>query len=124
MLPRIQWRILLAVAIAAAMLTGCVGGGGQYERWLNTRIGVSVEQLVEDMGPAHEITKDANGNSVYHWSFREVRTRAAAASDSFQYKHPDQKKRALYCETRFVVGRDRKVKSWSYRGSDCEPPTP
>lgn len=124
MLPRSQWRVWSAAAVAAAVLAGCVAGGGQYERWLNTRIGVSVDQLVEDMGPAHEIAKDGKGNSVYHWSFREVQSHAATARDSFQYKHPDQKKRAQYCETRFVVGRDRKVKSWSYRGSDCEPPTP
>jgi hypothetical protein len=122
MLPRFRWRVCPAVAVALAVLAGCAGGG-QYEKWLNSRIGAPIEKVVEEMGPPHEVKPDAKGNRIFHWSMQEVKSHSASARDSFQYKHPDKKQRKPdYCETRFVVGGDKRVKSWSYRGNDCEPP--
>lgn len=119
-MPRIRNRpAFLAAAVALIFLTGCAN---QYEQWLGTRIGMPINRLIDEMGPPHEVKPGPNGTQFYTWSYREVESHADSGRGSFQYKNPGKKVKSNYCETRFVVGRNKRVKSWSYRGNDCDPP--
>lgn len=116
--------IKAALALPALLLIGgCQGPTyaayqGQVDQWLLK----PVDQLVMQWGPPTGSFKLADGNTLmeYNRTVTEVR----ADDGPFMHRRHDPFGTRIYtvhrvCKTRFVVGTDNIIKSWSSEGNDC-----
>ncbi len=128
-------------ALAAALvLSGCATVEG-YRQHMNMLVGLSSDQLQIQWGPPDRTSKLSDGRLLWaynkmsesqsggYWS-SQTRTRTETYRDSagkiqsrtVSYSEPYYEPpvtRRSYCETRFIIGPDDKVQSYSFEGDGC-----
>jgi hypothetical protein len=135
---------ILAALLCAAFVTGCATEEG-YKQILNSWVGADVDQLVMSWGPPDRGYKLNSGGSVLEYgsqrtvttggytTYKPVTTYqsgsvygnyggSALYSGSSTTYVPQTSPVYTYdytCVTRFNVGENNKIVSWSYEGNDC-----
>ena len=135
---RLSIIAVLSVVIAA---TGCATVEG-YRQHMDLMTGMHSDQLQVDWGPPDRVSELSNGDEL--WIYRKITQRQSGNSysqvpnGSSQEKYKDKKGREktrtvttydtvwvppeyweTYCETRFVISPDHRVRSYGFEGSDC-----
>jgi len=132
---------LIAVVAAVVFVTGCATVEG-YRQHMDLMTGMHSDQLQVDWGPPDRVSELSNGDEL--WIYRKITERQSGnsysqvANGSYQEKYKDKKGRVktrtvttyesvwvppkyweTYCETRFVISPDHRVRSYGFEGSDC-----
>jgi hypothetical protein len=135
-----RFSIIAALAVVV-VVTGCATAEG-YRQRLDTMVGYHSDQLQIDWGPPDNVSKLSNGDEL--WIYRKVTVHRSGNSysqvpnGSYQEKYKDKKGNwktrtvttydsvwvppevwDTHCDTRFVIGQDRRVVSSGFEGPDC-----
>ncbi len=131
---------LLAAVAVALLLSGCATVEG-YRQHMDLMVGQSSDQLQLQWGPPDRTSTLSDGRKL--WAYRKVnesttggywtsqtRSRTETYKDangnkqtrtvsySEPYYEPPVTTRSV-CETRFIIGTDDKVQSYSFEGNGC-----
>jgi len=135
-------RLSLVVTLAAVVaVAGCATVEG-YRQHMDLLVGTHTDQLQVEWGPPDRISQLSNGDEL--WIYRKVTMHqegnsfSQVPSGSYEEKYKDKKGKTKtrtvttytsvwvpprewesYCETRFVISPDHRVKSSGFEGPDC-----
>lgn len=136
-------RLIAALACIACVLGGCATEAG-YKKILDSWVGSDADQLVMQWGPPQSSYTMSNGTKVLQFSsarqfqtggvttYQPVTTynngnvyspygmgNYSGTSTSYVPTTSPVQTWNMQCTTRFEVGTDNKIKSYSYEGNDC-----
>ncbi len=117
-------RTILVFILFVFALSGCATTAN-YEKKLNTWIGVDAKELIAQVGYPDSSIQVPNGNMIYVYkSFGYVtmpttgNTTTFGTGYSITTINPGQTIWS-YCNTYFEIGPDGKILKWSWEGNNC-----
>lgn len=88
-----------------------------YENTLNNWKGKSINELLEDWGPASEIHNMSNENKMYTWNY--IGNTYISSNYNENINQTNTTSSSRYCETTFTINSSEEILSWTYHGNAC-----
>ena len=105
-------KLAITAAFLIAILVGCATTGN-YEKVLNSWVGVKTDQLISKWGPPHKSFELSNGGLVLEYYQQNYTGYYNSYTNTFH-----NIKNA--CKTLFTVNAAGIIKSWRWQGNACK----
>lgn len=136
-------KFIYITILSALLVTGCATTSTEnYEKILQTWVGLHVDELVLDWGPPQSSFDLSTGEKIIEYHnvrYVYIPSTSFPRAHTVYRKHPDgsvttyqtfseheipAQSYTRFCKTRFIINPDGMIKQWDWEGDDCRAEAP
>lgn len=107
---------LLILILIPFLIIACATTG-KLEDKMQTRIGMNVNSLIDEIGPPSSSFQKPDGDIMYTWH-NDGGSNSRTISSYSGYK--TYATTNYYCDVTYITGKDQIIKSWQHQGNNCK----